>query len=330
MVSSTPKVSVVIPTYNRADFLPDAIDSVLRQTLTDLELIVVDDGSTDSSAEVLAAIDDERLRYVRRPHGGISAALNTGLAAATGEYYARLDSDDLWDPEMLATLARYLERRPELGFVYGRGRVIRTDGQEHSQILGLPPRYPDDGLRSLLYDDCTCNVAVLARRACITEAGPYDESLIAHEDWDIWLRMALSYPFHFVDRVLATVRRHDSNLTGKNSDRFEQIVDTRRIPLDKVFSRPDLPLEATAMRSIAYTNVELFTGRQWLGAGDRRRAFRAFSRAVLNSRNPLLTAARVAWLVGAVPAVTRTSFGRSALVGLAALRRRLRAARGGS
>jgi hypothetical protein len=109
--------------HDRERYVREAIDSVLGQTFGDLELIVVDDGSTDGTAAAVAAVGDPRLRYVGQPHRGIGAAMNTGLRAARGRYVARLDSDDVWLPDLLATQVAVLESRPEVDVVYGRAQA---------------------------------------------------------------------------------------------------------------------------------------------------------------------------------------------------------------
>jgi glycosyltransferase involved in cell wall biosynthesis len=128
-----PQVTVIIPTFNRARYLTEAIQSVLGQTFPDYELIVVDDGSTDGTAAVLEGFGDSRLRVLRQENHGISAAMNAGLRAAQGEYIARLDSDDVWFPNLLAYETRVLDSRPDIGVVYARAQAMSANGtpREH-------------------------------------------------------------------------------------------------------------------------------------------------------------------------------------------------------
>jgi len=326
----TPAVTVVIPTYDRALYLGDAMRSVLAQTFGDLELVVVDDGSADGTSAVVHAIGDARLRLVQQPHRGIGAALNAGLRGARGRYVARLDSDDVWLPEMLETLVPVLDARPEVGVAYGRGQAMDERGRPLAHLQGLPERFPGESLRSLVYDDCTCNVALLARRACFDRVGGYDEALVANEDWDMWLRVARYWQFAFVDRVLARIRWHDGNLTGPASPQFADVLAARTAPLDKLFRDPDLPAAIRSMEPAAYANVHLFRGLRWLQAKGVRRsvgnAAREFSLAIRASDRRLETAARIAWFAGAVPMLRRVSPGRRGLAAVAA-RRPSRAAR---
>src|SRR5207247_1570481 len=166
-----PAVTVIMPVYDRERFVCEAIASVLAQTFSDLELIVVDDGSTDGTAAAVAAVEDPRLRYVAQPHRGVAAAMNTGLRSARGRYVARLDSDDVWLPDLLATQVAVLESRPEIDVVYARAQGMEADGTLTTHVWGIAPRWPADALRSQLHGDFTCNITTVARRACLERAG---------------------------------------------------------------------------------------------------------------------------------------------------------------
>ena len=187
MPSRAPGVSVIVPTYNRAELLPEAVRSILGQTYEGFELIVVDDGSTDATGDVVAGFSDPRIRYIRRARqGGISAAMNAGIAEARAELIARLDSDDVWLPEFLAEQTAALADAPEAGFVYARATPMNAAGEViPGDVVGRPPPLLEDSYASILLSDCTCNITIVARRDALEEAGPFDESLRVHEDWDI-------------------------------------------------------------------------------------------------------------------------------------------------
>src|SRR5262249_42501399 len=157
----------VMPVYNRERFVREAIDSVLAQTFADFELVVVDDGSTDGTAGVVGAIEDPRLRWVARPHRGVAATMNAGLREARGRYVARLDSDDVWLPDMVETQVAVLEARPDVDVVYARGQGMEVDGTPTTHVWGFGPRWADDPLRSQLHGDFTCNITAVARRECL-------------------------------------------------------------------------------------------------------------------------------------------------------------------
>lgn len=307
-MSPEPAISVIMPTRDRAMYIAQAIASVLAQTQEDFELVVVDDGSIDATPEILAAMRDPRLRCLRQEPRGIGAAMNAGLRAARGAYVARIDSDDTWRPELLEVLAAVLDSAPDVDVAYARGQAMDADGRLLDHRQGAPMRFPGDPLRSMVFDDFTCNIALLARRDCIDRAGGYDETLPAHEDWDLWLRVAEQSHFHFVDRVLAHIRWHPGNLTGVRSPALPTVLATRAAPLDKLFARRDLRAEVTALRPLAYENVHIFCGTRWLQAGHPKLAARAFCRAIRSSASPLRAIARVTWF-----SFNASAFGHSPL-----------------
>ena len=310
MDSEDPPISVIMPTLDRARYIGQAIDSVLAQSRADFELIIVDDGSTDGTAELVAGIPDPRLRYIRQETRGIAAAMNTGLSAARGRYIARLDSDDLWLPRFLETLADLLDCAADVDIAYARGQVMDAGGHLLDHIHGGPMRFPGDALRSMVFDDFTCNIALLARRTCIDRVGGYDESLLASEDWDLWLRIARHSRVAFVDLVRAHIRWHSGNLTGVQSPAFAAVLGGRAVPLEKLFADPDLPADVSALRSLAYENVHLFCGTRWQTAGRWHHATREFCAALSVSDAPLRTAARIAWFSFNVSRLGRSPLGR--------------------
>ncbi len=198
----SPKVSVVIPTYNRVCTVVRAIESVLTQTYQNLEIIVVDDGSTDNTREVIERLHDPRVRYIR--HGenrGGSLARNTGIEAATGEYIAFLDSDDEWLPEKLERQVQLFQRsEPCVGAVYCGFATVG----EHGQITAT--RIPEH--RGMILEELyTWNVIpstswVVMRRECFLRVQPFDPAMPSCQDWDLWIRLARYYEFDFIPEVL--------------------------------------------------------------------------------------------------------------------------------
>lgn len=290
-----PAVSVIMPVWNRERFIADAIRSILAQTFVDFELIVVDDGSTDGTRAVVASFDDSRLRCLPGEHRGISAAMNAGLAAAKGRYIARLDSDDWWLPDMLATQVAVLEDRPEVGVVYARGECTDSDWKPLSMTWGYPLRYPGETFRSMVYNDCTCNITVVCRRACYERVGAYDESLQTSEDLDMWLRVARYFEFAFTDRVLARIRLHGGSITGEISVERDEQMERRGLVFTKFFASPGLPPEIIAMKGHVFSNLHTSNGLLWLGHGKTRKALGAFRRAVSVSSTPVYTFLRILW-----------------------------------
>jgi glycosyltransferase involved in cell wall biosynthesis len=324
---SARKVSVILPTWNRAPLLGTAIESVIEQSYQDLELIVVDDGSGDDTERVVRRYQDSdaRVRYLRQEHRGISAAMNAGIRAAAGQLIARIDSDDRWLPDLLETEVSVLEARPAIGLVYSRGQWMDQDLNPLATTVGQPPHFPDDTLGSMLWGDATCNITVVARRECFDRAGFFDESLATSEDWDMWLRTAFHYDFVFVDRVLAHVRRHEGSATSAQVPSFAAFLGARRKVLDKFFSRGDLSPRIAAMRSVAYRNLYIYEGNIWVAFREWKRAMRAFGGAVRAGGNPAGTAARIAWFNLVHPILGRTAAGRDFLLWESNLRLRARA-----
>ncbi len=305
-----PRVSVLLPTYNRERLLPEAIDSVLGQTFGDFELIIVDDGSTDSTRALVAALGDPRVRYFARAHGGLSAALNTGLQHARGEYIARIDSDDLFLSDAIASLVAELDRHPAAGFIWARAQWMSAAGRDLPRLRGGPGKFRGDLLRSLVYDDCTSGQAMLTRRACFELAGPYDETLTASIDWDMALRLARHARARFLDRVVVRVREHDDSMTGRTSPHHATFLLTRTRPLDKLFGATDLPADVAAMKPVAYANAHIFCGWRWLARRDFRNAAREFARAMKASGRPISTAMAIAWRAVMLQILDRSAAGR--------------------
>ena len=215
-----PTVSVIIPTYNRADFLKEAIESVFAQTFCDFELIVVDDGSTDRTRDLLAAYG-ERLRPIFQANRGVSSARNAGIRAAQGRYIALLDSDDLWLPKKLAAQIAAMEAQPDIPLCHTEEiwirRGVRVNQMKKHQKHG-----------GHIFPHCLpfCVVSpssALMRRAIFDEVGYFDEALPACEDYDLWLRITKTHPVHFIETPLIIKRGgHEDQLsrTHWGLDRF--------------------------------------------------------------------------------------------------------------
>jgi glycosyltransferase involved in cell wall biosynthesis len=211
-----PAVSVIMPAYNVAPYLPAAIESVLAQTFGDLELIVVDDGATDESPRIAEeyARRDGRIRVRHRPNGGISAARNTAFREAQGAVFALLDGDDLWEPEYLASQLAMLERRPDVDIVTGNARFLGGPGDGHP-ARPFPDTRPDPDLATILADETAVFILSVLRRRVYDAIGGFDEAFRTNEDYDFWLRAALAgFRFARNDRPLGRYRRRDDSLSA--------------------------------------------------------------------------------------------------------------------
>ncbi len=185
---SAPAVSVVMAVYNGEPWLGEALASILGQSLVDLELIVVDDGSTDGTSERLAAVTDTRLCVLRQSRGGQTAALNRGLRAARAPLIARIDADDIALPRRLACQAAFLAAHPDVGLLGTAAREIAPNG---AVVRTLVPPYDDHALRrALRRSNPFIHSSVMFRRALVDAVGAYDESFAVAQDYDLWLRMS--------------------------------------------------------------------------------------------------------------------------------------------
>ncbi|MEO0344815.1 MAG: glycosyltransferase [Pseudomonadota bacterium] len=215
------RVSVVIPCYNRGEYIAATVDSVLAQTFSDLELICVDDGSTDETRAVLEGYG-ARITLLEHEGGvnkGQSASINLGLAHARGELIAILDSDDLWHAEKLSEQVAFLDANPEIGLVYANGEAVDASERHLYDIYKAghtPPTSPSE----LLLD---CSIALpsnsLVRANMYAAAGDFREDLRAAQDHDMLVRLTEHSKVGYINRRLWKYRRHGDSISHKNADK---------------------------------------------------------------------------------------------------------------
>ncbi len=273
-VPPPPRVSVVVPSYNAERFLPAALDSALAQTGVALEVVVVDDGSSDGTGVILQRYAD-RIRAMHQDHRGPAAARNAAIRDAHGEYVALLDADDRFRPGKLARQVAVLDAQPDVGIVYTGWDVVDGDGSP------LPhqgwSRDEGDVLPRLLLGNLAHPVAVLLRRAQILDAGGFDETLQVNEDWDLFLRLTLrGARWACVDAPLCEYRVHG----GQSHRRAQLVYLTRLRILEGFFARPDLPAEARAVRAAAFHEAHLVGAAELFAAGRQAAAQAAFLAAI--------------------------------------------------
>lgn len=214
-------VSVVIPAYNYARYLGEAIDSVLAQTYREFEIIVVDDGSTDETAEVARGYG-ERIRYIHQENAGLSAARNTGIRAARYSFVAFLDADDLWKPEFLKSAMNCFAKLPNtFGMVTCCGvRFSDANGDCVSRLSRLPgPR--EVTVHDLIFRSRFPPTSVVGRREAFETAGMFDTSLTSTEDRDMWMRVAAQWRIFQQDQVLVCIRQHQVQMS-RNATRMRR------------------------------------------------------------------------------------------------------------
>jgi len=278
--AGTPAVSVVIATYNRARFLPETVESVLKQSLRDFELIVVDDGSTDGTSEGLKTYGD-RLRLFYQENRGPSAARNLGVRHARGRWIAIQDSDDVCLPDQLEVLLDYAEKNPHLGMVFANGAYL--GGPEHKRDTIIPreksSRLARDGVRLVdLFEKSIVRLqAALISREAFLAIGGLDEELRICMDLDLSFRLFMRYPVAYLDRVVFLYRKHGGNI-GQDQER--RLVENIRIieTLVREFPQAKGALGSGRIaRRTAYRYYRLAKGR-WKN-GDRPGAAEAIRKA---------------------------------------------------
>jgi glycosyltransferase involved in cell wall biosynthesis len=226
-------------TYNHGRFLPAAVESVLGQTFGSLELIVVDDGSTDPTPRVLRPyLADPRARYHRIAHAGVAAAKNAGVRLARAPLVAFLDADDVWMPAKLARQVARFRADPGLGVVYARRWLIDERGRRLE--YGQPPLYRGRVLDALFRTNFVCFSSAVVRRAALDEAGPFDEGLALSVDYDLWLRVALRHRFDYVDEPLVEYRTGHASLSCRTEERLAAVTHIMRRFLDELGGRSAL------------------------------------------------------------------------------------------
>jgi glycosyltransferase involved in cell wall biosynthesis len=212
-----PTVDIIIPAYNASHYLPIAIESVISQTFEDWQILLVDDGSTDNTAEVVAPFLDRlgsKIKYIKQANRGLPAARNTAIRTSTAEFLALLDADDMWLPCRLAESVKVLRERPQAGLVYGL--ITGIDHKNQPGITWLGNLGDADGyIAQQIYMrkvELPCPT-ITFRRTCVDEVGLFDETMRATEDRDLWLRIALRYEVAFVPKILAYYRLSPNSMS---------------------------------------------------------------------------------------------------------------------
>lgn len=277
-MSSNPLVSVITPTFNRADYLPFAVESVLSQSVSDFELIVIDDGSTDGTAELMERyLADWRIRYLKQENQGQSVARNRGIAEARGQFICFLDSDNAWVSTKLENSLKAFEEHPEADIVYGD--FITIDGEGHEHGVNRMARYSGRITPQLLRDNFVSMNTTMTRKRCFDEMGGFDGADRLAEDYGLWLRFSTRYQFLYVPAVLGYYRVMENQISSDKESRFranEQLVQS----FLKAF--PSAVTRGEARRGLSYFFIR--KGRYEYSSGHRRQAFRSLLRSL--SKDP--------------------------------------------
>jgi len=253
------RISVIIPTYNRGKVLERAIKSVLAQTYTNFELIVVDDGSTDNTSRILSKFA-EKIRYFSKLHGGVSSARNFGLEKSEGTWVAFLDSDDYWLPEKLERQMQYLQENPEI-------LIVQTDEKWIRRGIYVNPMKKHRKYSGWIFPQCLplCIVspsAVLVHQKVFNDVGVFDENLPVCEDYDLWLRIASKYQIALIpEKLVVKTGGHSDQLSRQywGMDRY-RIQALEKLLKDNLALTP--PQRELVLKEIIKKLTILETGRR--------------------------------------------------------------------
>ncbi len=244
-----PTISVVIPAYNAERTILETITSVQHQSFSDFELIVINDGSTDRTLELLQGIKDERLKIFCYENGGISTARNRGILQATGEFIAFLDADDLWAPDKLELQLAALQQHPEAGVAYSWTYFM--DEKEGDRSF-----YPFDQVLFegnvyailLVYNFITSGSNILVRRQAVESVGGFDPKCAGAADWDYWIRLAAKWSFVIVPKFQVFYRRS----SGSMSTKVENMKKAALVVFEKAFQTAPQSLQHLKKKSLAW------------------------------------------------------------------------------
>ena len=281
-----PLVSVVIPTYNSAQYLPETIESVLSQSWQDFEIIIVDDGSTDNTQEVVRAFNSNKIRYIRQKNtGGPASPRNVGIHHARGKYISLLDSDDLMSRNKLAETVAFLERHSDLGLLFANFVVCNERGDsfpgtfldEFQAFWDLPKKQVGEKWfiieSALAYKNLLCHNFIgisgtVVPKAVFLSVGGFDESISGPEDRDMWLRISRRYALGYLDVVGHLYRRRETGIMGRGVG----VLAPYSIRVMRKQLETEMPpsLRRHARRNIAQLMFAL--GYHWQSLGDFNQA----------------------------------------------------------
>ncbi|MBV6623678.1 MAG: glycosyltransferase [Rivularia sp. (in: Bacteria)] len=291
-----PIISVVVPAYNSQSTILETINSVLEQTFSDFELIVINDGSTDKTLEILATVKDARLKVYSYPNGGLPAARNRGIARASGEFISFIDADDLWTPDKLELQLQALQKSPSAGVAYSWTICMGNNGESFHP--GVSESYQGNVYQYLLIGNFIASGSnVLLRQQAIESVGYFDESLKSSEDWDYWLRLAPKWDFVVVPKPQIIYRLS----SGAMSSKLDVMEKYQTIVLEKAFASAPPQLHNLENRGFAY--IYLFMTRLYLSRANNAKVLNKateklsqairFSPKILMSKEALLLAVKI-------------------------------------
>lgn len=314
-MENNPLVSVVIPMYNAGRYITQAVDSVLAQTYRPIEILVVDDGSTDDSAAILQAYGS-RIRYLHQKNQGQSIARNRGITESQGELVAFLDADDFWLPDKIARQVDSLSRAPRAGLAHTDVLFLENSTGQRSHRPSRKAEYVGNCSDLLFRQNKLTISSVLLRKECLTQVGLFDGVFRYTDDYDMWLRIAPHYEFCYVDEPLVIYRLHHTNISRCT---LEMTRDELYV-LDKALRQSPSYRSVVGPRQVRHRQYEVlaFLGYLYYAEGNYSTAHHYLSRALRLKCPDLYTTGRWALTLFPEPMVGfLRHFRRSLVAGVA-------------
>ncbi|BAB74770.1 glycosyltransferase family 2 protein [Anabaena sp. FACHB-709] len=278
-----PKVSVVIPAYNAMKYLPATVESVLQQSFTDIEILIINDGSSDNIIAWTAQITDPRVQVISQQNQGLSGARNTGIHHASGEYIAFIDADDLWLPTKLEKQVKCLDNSPQAGLVYTWTAWTDETGKPTGVIVASHVEgYVWEQM--VVNDKISNGSSAMVRRICFDKVGLFDTELTSSEDRDMWIRLAAHYHFAVVKEPLTLYRRHSQSMS---KNRPKMLKNIRRV-FEKTFAT--VPTELLYLRNRSYGWINLYTAWTCMDEKNYQEAIKYRRQALLHYPQIFFTA----------------------------------------
>ncbi|MEW6003088.1 MAG: glycosyltransferase family 2 protein [Nitrospirota bacterium] len=272
----TPLVSAIVPVFNCERYICEAIDSIFLQTYKNIEIIVVDDGSTDQTKEVVLDRYKRKIRFLEQPNSGPSRARNLGILNSKGEYIAFLDADDIWEPDKIRKQIQHMSSNPQYAMSYTKFQSFseKTSLKLDSEInIDCPEGWIFD---ELLFKNFITLSSVIVRADCLKKVGLFNESLLTGEDVELFLRVAYCFQIGFINEILVRKRKHDNNLSYQKRSTSGNILGLEN--LYKYF--PELAPGSNRMirKALGYRCIR--KGREFAYYGMRKEAFTYARKAI--------------------------------------------------
>lgn len=268
-----PEISVIIPAFNSADYIGEAIRSVLAQTYTNFELIVVDDGSTDATPEIVREFGHE-VTYVRQENGGAASARNHGIRIAKGEFIAFLDADDTWEPDKLEKQINLFKDDPGLGMVFTENKLFDEEGEYCDSLDKKNRLMSGDLAQSIFMSSGVATPTVMVRSEVFRKLGTFEESLSQSEDDNMWIRITSNYKGMLIDEPLVRIREHQGRISHDYIKLFDSILQSIDMLKSKYGDAVRKKIEPVLAKKISL--VQFDRGYALLDMGDPGKARRSF------------------------------------------------------